>query len=84
MKNKLDTDLKGSARAACYSEGCADAVQSNRSWKICNGAGEQFRSWIERKLKAHENRVHELNIYRRNRVDDAQTVHNKTSAGASK
>ena len=84
MTHKLDTNLKGGASADFSFDDCADPVQSNSSWKIFSDAAEQLRSWIKIQLQAHERRVYELNVYRRSRVDESQTVHNKVGVCASK
>jgi len=84
MTQKHDINLKGGTSADFYSYDCADPVQSSSRWKIFSRCGGQLHSWISSQLKAHENRVYELNVYRRSRVDESQTVHNKFGVCASK
>lgn len=69
MNSKSETDIDVNANTETRREDCTDTVQSPAQARPLSARLARLGAWMEARIKAHEDRMISLRVYRQDRLD---------------
>ncbi len=73
MNTKSETDIDVNANTETRREDCTDPVQSPAQSRPLSARLGRLGAWMAARIKAHEDRIISLRIYRQDRLDGRVT-----------